>query len=310
MKIGAIGFESTLLQALHRSELEVVATAEAGARSLPDAIGCTSDPSAVSSQLQVARNPVVDAIVLAVDPRDRFFLAYEALKAGKHVLIDGPLARTLEEAEFLHSFARSRERVLTAGHRALSSDALGVACSKLNAIEGRLHLLTSRRSWKPSKERETDDLWDRVAHDATAFEMLAAAQPTWVSAVASSLEPSTDLDFLHLTLQYEAPRGSVLGQIELYRSETEQQASISASAGGMRLELRDREVGQIEIRANGEIQALARSAGNPDIGMFRRFAARVNSSKALEDPRRVLSVPRTLDAARRSLSEGGRPVEI
>ena len=38
------------------------------------------------------------------------FLAHEALKEGKHVLVDSQLAQTIGEVAPLESFARSQER--------------------------------------------------------------------------------------------------------------------------------------------------------------------------------------------------------
>ena len=308
MKIGTIGIESELLQAMVQSELEVVAIAKTTESLIPDAIGCRPDLFVSTSHFQLVRNPIVDAVVLAVDSSDRFFLAHEALKAGKHVLVDSQLSRTLEEAVFLEAFARSQECVLVSGHPALRSQAVRRARTLLRENEGRLRVLTSRRSWPESEGRDVDGLWDRVACDVALFDLLIDAHPTWVSTVATSPDAGAALDSLHLTLHYETPHGSVLGQIELCDGADRESGSVAATADGLRLDLHERDACQIDLEVNGEPQPLP--TADPRIEMYRHFAACVNTNGVLDGPDPGLAVAHTLDAARRSLHAGGRAAEV
>jgi len=59
---------------------------------------------------------VSDAIVIAAPAEAHFGLASEALAAGKHVLVEKPIAATLAEAEELGRLATSQNRVLQVGH--------------------------------------------------------------------------------------------------------------------------------------------------------------------------------------------------
>ena len=306
MKIGTIGIGSELQRSLVRSELEVIAVANATPSRLRDSLGYLPDSPVATSHLQLVRNPIVDAVVIAVDSGDRFFLVHEALKAGKHVLVDGQLASTLDEAAFLAVFARSQERVLLTSHPALRSEPLCGALSRLRASDARLHLLTSRRRWMGSVKRDVDALWDRVACDVAIFDLLADAHPTWVSSLATPAVEGANSDSLYLTLCYETSRGSVLAQIELSDGENGETDTISASADGLRLDILARDGGPIELQVNGETQPLP--VTDPCVESFRHFAACVNGTEARIDP--GLAVAHTLDAARRSLLARGRMTEI
>ncbi len=57
-----------------------------------------------------------DAIVIATPAETHAALATQALLAGRHVLVEKPLASTLAEADALADLARQRNRVLQVGH--------------------------------------------------------------------------------------------------------------------------------------------------------------------------------------------------
>jgi D-galactose 1-dehydrogenase len=58
--------------------------------------------------------PDIDAVAVCTPPQVRHAAAYEALAAGKHVLLEKPPAATLSELADLQSFAAEQKRVLFA----------------------------------------------------------------------------------------------------------------------------------------------------------------------------------------------------
>jgi len=304
VKIGTIGIESELLQALLQSDLEVVAIANTQSTHENEGSDYGFDLDVSASQLHLVRNPIVDGVVLSVDSSDRFFLVHEALKAGKHVLVDSQLAHNLGQAAFLESFARSQECLLLTGHPALHSEAVRHARSLLRANAGALRILTSRRHWSGSDGHGLNELWDRIACDVALFDALTDVQPSWVSTVATSPDAGAALDSLHLTLHYETPRGSVFAQIELCEAERGEPDRVSANADGLRLELLERSPYQIDLLVNENPQVPSRT--DPRVETYRHFVACVNSNNETVAEDLGLSVARTLDAARRSLHSSGR----
>src|SRR5579864_1868912 len=61
-------------------------------------------------------DPGVDAVVVATPPSTHFAIAERALAAGKHVLVEKPLAMRAVEAEDLMALAKHQGLVLMPGH--------------------------------------------------------------------------------------------------------------------------------------------------------------------------------------------------
>lgn len=106
---GAV-FHAPLIRAVPRLSLARVATVrraaeaeKAGIETVPDADALIGDPS-------------IDLIVIASPNHTHQSLAEAALKAGKHVVVDKPLALSAGEADALIALAEERDRVLTVFH--------------------------------------------------------------------------------------------------------------------------------------------------------------------------------------------------
>src|SRR6266540_6701981 len=62
------------------------------------------------------RDPAVEAVVIATPVSTHFELARQALEAGRHVLVEKPMATSCEEAERLIELAERRGRTLMVDH--------------------------------------------------------------------------------------------------------------------------------------------------------------------------------------------------
>jgi predicted dehydrogenase len=58
----------------------------------------------------------VDAVIVAVADQFHVPLSIRALEAGKHVLVEKPMATTVEDAEALLEVAKTQNRVVLVGH--------------------------------------------------------------------------------------------------------------------------------------------------------------------------------------------------
>src|SRR4029077_14026060 len=67
----------------------------------------------------------LDAVVIATSVKHHFSLAKASLLAGKHTLIEKPMASTSEECEELIDIAAPNGLVLMVGHTFLYSPAVG-----------------------------------------------------------------------------------------------------------------------------------------------------------------------------------------
>ncbi|GAG50268.1 unnamed protein product, partial [marine sediment metagenome] len=65
---------------------------------------------------RVFQNPEIAAVVIATPVETHFDLAMKALKAGKHILVEKPLARSVEEVEQIGEVAAKESLVAMVGH--------------------------------------------------------------------------------------------------------------------------------------------------------------------------------------------------
>jgi predicted dehydrogenase len=91
-------------------------------------------------------DPRVQAISIATPPRTHFELARRALEAGKHVLVEKPLATTAAHAEELIEIAARAERVLMPGHTFVYSPPVNKVRELIQTGElGDVYFVTSSR---------------------------------------------------------------------------------------------------------------------------------------------------------------------
>jgi predicted dehydrogenase len=105
---------------------------------------------------------VSDAVIVAAPAEVHYELAASALRAGKHVLVEKPIAATLEQADVLGGLAKERGLVLQVGHLERFSAAYQAMAGKIGAP---LYVEATRIA--PFKPRGTDVsvILDLMIHD-------------------------------------------------------------------------------------------------------------------------------------------------
>ncbi len=94
----------------------------------------------------VLADPSVEAVVIATPPSTHHALAKRALEAGKHVLVEKPLATTLDDAHELAEISESVGRVLMPGHTFIYSPAVNTIRDLIrDGVVGDVHFVTSSR---------------------------------------------------------------------------------------------------------------------------------------------------------------------
>jgi predicted dehydrogenase len=95
---------------------------------------------------ELLMDPRIEAVMIATPPRTHHALAAQALRAGRHVLVEKPLAASVGEAEDLIALAAQAERVLMPGHTFLYSPPVNKVRELIRAGElGDVYFVTSSR---------------------------------------------------------------------------------------------------------------------------------------------------------------------
>jgi predicted dehydrogenase len=99
-----------------------------------------------SSYEAVLSDPTVDAVSIATPPGTHYDLVKQALQAGKHVLVEKPLATRSADALELVELAESKGLVLMPGHTFLYSPAVNKVRQLIDSGElGEVYFVTSSR---------------------------------------------------------------------------------------------------------------------------------------------------------------------
>lgn len=147
--------------------------------------------------------PSVDAVVIATPPSTHSALGLQAIAAGKHVLIEKPLAVTAAEARTLVEAADKAGVVLMSGHTFEHN----AAVHKLREIVqnrdlGQLYYLDCARLNLGLYQSDVNVIVDLAPHDISIANFVLGSRPTTVTAWGSRHVNPMYEDVAHLRLDY------------------------------------------------------------------------------------------------------------
>ena len=129
----------------------------------------------------------LDAVAIATPVPTHAGLALQVLEAGKHCLVEKPLAQSASDAERVATAAESAGRVLMVGH--LLEYHPGVTKLKEIADSGELgdiHYIYGNRLNLGKLRADENALWSLGAHDVSVVLSLVGEEPSEVSAFGES----------------------------------------------------------------------------------------------------------------------------
>lgn len=121
----------------------------------------------------VLKDPDVDAIVIATPAGSHFDLAVKSLKAGKHVFVEKPMARSVEEVEKIAALARRVGKIAMVGHTFLFNPAVRYLKKLIDTNElGQIRYIYSQRLNLGRIRSDVDALWNFAPHDISIIQYL------------------------------------------------------------------------------------------------------------------------------------------
>ncbi len=272
--------------------------------------------------------PDVDAIVLATPAKHHAEMACAALQAGKHVLVEKPLAMRTADAEAVVAAAARAGRTLMVGHLMLYHPAVERMREAIAADEiGRTHYVYSLRVNLGTLRQDEDALWSLAPHDISIILHLLGEPPASVSARGGSyLQPGV-ADVVFLNLRF--PSG-VLAQIQVSWLNPRKERRVVVVGSKKMLEFDDTSAHKLTIHdkgydrepafveyaeylsiRNGEVQIAPLTMAEPLERECRHFLECCASGRTpITDGRSALEVVRVLEAAQRSLAQDGASISL
>jgi predicted dehydrogenase len=170
-------------------------------------------PALVTSLDELLGRKEVKAVIICTGATTHYEVARRCLNAGKHVLVEKPMATTVQDAQALDQLANAQGRVLMVGHTFLYHSAVRKIKEYIERKDvGRIYYLYARRTNLGPIRRDVNALWDLAPHDLSIFNYLLDSKPVWVSAVGARVLNNGHEDVGFVSLGY--PNG-VVGNIHV-----------------------------------------------------------------------------------------------
>ncbi|HYK87182.1 MAG TPA: Gfo/Idh/MocA family oxidoreductase [Acidobacteriota bacterium] len=157
-----------------------------------------------SDSRDLIRNPAIDAIAVVTPVSSHFDLALAALRAGKHVLVEKPLAQTTDQGRRLIEEAERARRVLMVDHTFVYTSAVRAIREVVASGDlGELYYYDSVRVNLGLFQHDVNVLWDLAVHDLSIMDFVLPARACAVSATGMSHVPGQPENIAFLTLFFE-----------------------------------------------------------------------------------------------------------
>jgi predicted dehydrogenase len=154
---------------------------------------------------KVLEDPTVDALLIATPVSTLYDLALAALEAGKHVLVEKPLAGSSEEASHLLEVARDRDLVLMPGHTFLYSPPVTLIHDLIRSGDlGEIYFISTSRVNLGIHQPDVSVVWDLGPHDFSILRFWLGEMPSTVAALARGCVTPTTPDVAFIDLTYES----------------------------------------------------------------------------------------------------------
>ena len=150
---------------------------------------------------ELIADPEVAAVVIATPVEGHYPLALAALQAGKHVLVEKPIASTADEAARLIDEADKRGLVLAVDHTFVFTGAVRKMRELVRTDAfGPVRYYDSTRVNLGLFQHDVNVLWDLAVHDLSIMQYVLDRQPVEVSATGHSHIPGQPEYAAFLTL--------------------------------------------------------------------------------------------------------------
>lgn len=251
----------------------------------------------------------VDAAIIATPSETHAELATRCLRAGKHVLVEKPMALTSADAARLVSAARIAGRTLLVGHLSLFGAPLAAGLAAVR--QGRVGSLTAARAIRTSNgalRNQNSVIWELGPHDVSVALRLFDSVPHTIVAETPDDNIVTP-QAAHIELRFGRGTASISlsrrGPAPVRRTEmtgTSAKLTIDELSGAAWL----------DVGANGherERVELDVSPTSPLVAQCRHFLhCIVGSASPVSGPTDALAVVTILECAVASARAGGREV--
>ncbi|WP_328911698.1 MULTISPECIES: Gfo/Idh/MocA family protein [unclassified Streptomyces] len=153
-------------------------------------LGAYSTVEATSDYASVLADPEVDAVAVATPAGTHLEVALAAVRAGKHVLVEKPLAASYADGARLVAEAEERGLTLMCDHTYCYTPAVARIRELVHSGElGEIHFVDSVRINLGLVQKDIDVMWDLAPHDLSILDFILPEGVEPVAVAAHGADP-------------------------------------------------------------------------------------------------------------------------
>jgi UDP-2-acetamido-3-amino-2,3-dideoxy-glucuronate N-acetyltransferase len=301
----------------------LAAVADPSAKALKEVKATYKGVRTVTTFEGLLEDRTIKAVALAAPAAQHYALAKKALKAGKDVFVEKPLALRIPDAEELVDLARRHKRVLMVGHILEYHPAILKLKEFVDSGElGVIHYVYSNRVNLGKVRQEENILWSFAPHDISVILLLMGRMPEWASTSGQNYLQHEIADVTMTCLAFPGkPRAHIF--VSWLHPFKEQKLVV---IGSKKMAVFDDVVkdGKLKIYDKGidmkEGRPVVRQTAEstlffPEMEPLREELSHFIECVRTRKPPRTdgpngLRVLRVLDACQRSIEAGGQPIRL
>ena len=153
---------------------------------------------------EIINNPNIKGVVLAVPAKHHAAMAIDAMKQGKHVFVEKPLAMNEVEATSMIETAKKNEVQLMVGHLLQYHPVFKKVKDIVQSDEiGEINYIYSNRLSFGKVRTEEDVIWSFAPHDISMILSLAKEDPEFITAHSTAIlqDNIADTATIHITFK-------------------------------------------------------------------------------------------------------------
>ena len=153
----------------------------------------------------------LDAVVIATAVNTHYSMARASLLAGKHTLVEKPMACSSAECEELIAIAKKKGLVLMTGHTFLYSPAVRKIKEIVNQGDiGEIRYISARRLNLGLFQKDINVAWDLAPHDISIVLYIMGEHPITINCRGSAHINPTVEDVTTMCLSFKNQRSAII----------------------------------------------------------------------------------------------------
>ncbi|TKB23222.1 Gfo/Idh/MocA family oxidoreductase [Desulfopila sp. IMCC35006] len=152
----------------------------------------------------IVNDPEIHAVAIATPVHMHFELAKKSLEAGKHILIEKPMASSVEECVQLKKLAEKNKLTLMVGHTFLYSQTVRKIKEIIKAGDlGRILYISARRLNLGLFQKDINVAWDLAPHDISIILNIMESEPVSVNCQGKANVHEGIEDITNMTINFQ-----------------------------------------------------------------------------------------------------------